>query len=119
MRAAPGALSAWETAMHLATHLREDGIALLVVAGEVDVACADRIREAGLRLLASDGCQELRVDLLDVTFMDSSGIAALIAVRNQADSASQKLVLHRPQHNVKRVLDLTGLSSVFIIDETG
>jgi anti-anti-sigma factor len=101
----------------LTTHMREDASALLVLSGEIDVSCADRIRAAGLRCLAVEGCQQLTVDLLDVTFMDSSGIAALVAIRNQADAASQKLILHRPQPSVQRVLDVTGLTSVFVIDE--
>jgi stage II sporulation protein AA (anti-sigma F factor antagonist) len=101
----------------LTTHVREDGTAVIVVSGEIDLVYADRIRAAGLQCLAAGGCQQLTVDLLDVTFMDSSGIAALVAIRNQAESASQKLVLHRPQPAVRRVLEVTGLSSSFLIDE--
>jgi anti-sigma B factor antagonist len=52
---------------------RTDGV--LVVAGEVDMASAPRLRAALSHLAAASG--PLTVDLTGVSFLDSAGIAAL------------------------------------------
>lgn len=100
----------------IATHNRQDGTHLLVLSGEVDLATADKIRDAGLRCVQSPHCGQLIVDLLDVTFIDSTGLGALVAVRNESEAAGKKLVLHRPDDNVARLLNLTGLDTVFTVE---
>jgi anti-sigma B factor antagonist len=55
----------------------EDGAAAtLHVAGEIDLAVADDLREAGLSCLESND-PGVRVDLSEVTFIDSTGLGAL------------------------------------------
>ena len=49
------------------------------------------------------------VDLSEVTFMDSSGIAALAAARNRKAAEGDELILVRPHPNVQRVLELLGM----------
>ena len=92
-----------------------DGVAFLGVTGEVDVACADELREAGEAALVPT-VGTLRIDLAGVSFMDSSGLTALIAVRNKAEAARVWLVLDDPQPLVRRALEITALHKVFVID---
>ncbi len=49
------------------------------------------------------------IDLADLSFMDSSGIAALVKARNQIADGSHRLVLTRPADNVRKVLEVVGL----------
>src|SRR5436190_1796043 len=55
-------------------------VAVLSVAGELDIASAGAVQRDATRLLQANG-PDLVIDLSGVTFMDSSGLAALVAVR--------------------------------------
>jgi anti-anti-sigma factor len=92
-----------------------DGVAFMVVTGEVDLACADELRAAGEAALTPI-VGTLRIDLSGVTFLDSTGLSALIMIRNKADDAHVWLVLDDPQPQVRRILEITGLHKVFAID---
>ena len=55
---------------------RDRGYAIVAVAGEVDIATVTRLRERLFELAASG--RTLVVDLDQVSFIDSSGLAALV-----------------------------------------
>ena len=57
----------------------------LLLSGEIDIASADALRNAGARAVDSLGPSDrLDVDLSGVTFIDSSGLGALVSIRNAA-----------------------------------
>ncbi len=85
----------------------------LYVDGDIDLVDADLIRTAGTRALDSQ-CSTLRIDLSGVTFMGASGLAALVAIRNDA-LANHLLVLENISPAVRRILHTSGLDSVFTI----
>jgi anti-sigma B factor antagonist len=91
-----------------------DGVTVLAVFGEVDLATADQLHEAGIDALSAEGAT-LRIDLAGVTFMDSTGLAALVKIRNQAENPDHVKV-QNPQSNVARVFAVTGLDQVFGIE---
>ena len=61
---------------------REQGYAIVAVAGEVDIATVTRLRERLFELAASG--RTLVVDLDQVSFIDSSGLAALAGAARRA-----------------------------------
>ena len=50
------------------------------------------------------------VDLAELTFMDSTGLSALVVAKNRMESDGDVLMLTRPRPNVRRVLEITGLA---------
>ena len=74
---------------------RDRGYAIVAVAGEVDIATVTRLRERLLGLAASG--RTLVVDLDQVSFIDSAGLAALVgaARRAAAHRASLQVVCAR------------------------
>ncbi len=84
---------------------------VLVVSGEVDVASADDLLPAAEPCLVS-GASELRVDLGAVTFIDSSGLGALVQLRNAAARHDQQVVLENVPASVRRLLEITGLTEI-------
>jgi anti-anti-sigma factor len=76
--------------------------------GELDVSSADGLSNSLVELAGST----LVVDLSDLTFMDSSGIGALVRARNRirADGLGD-LVLTRPGAIVRRALEIVGLDT--------
>ena len=92
----------------------------IVLAGEIDITCSPALRSVGVRLAgALDAGDCLSVDVADVTFIDSSGIGALVAVRNAAVDHGGSLVLRNLSQPVRRLLELSGLVSSFSIDDDG
>lgn len=87
----------------------------LQVSGELDIASAAELRGAGEAAFSGD-CSTLRLDLADVTFMDSTGLGVLIGLRNAAQSSEKTLVIANPSPTVSRLLDLSGLLTVFRIE---
>lgn len=90
----------------------EGGPSTLRVSGEVDLAVADELRQVGLSCIESDDVG-LRVDLGDVTFIDSTGLGALVQLRSAARDKSKLLQLVNLPDEVTRMLQLTGLTGTF------
>lgn len=86
--------------------------------GEVDLATAHLLRARLLGLLREHRPAVIDVDLAGVTFLDCTGISALVAVRNAAVRAGREFRVSHPQPIVSRVLELTGLLDVFTAGST-
>jgi anti-anti-sigma factor len=85
----------------------------VAVTGEIDLANAAALRERLLRVLYQHRPDLLDVNLAGVTFMDCTGVAVLVGVRNAAIQAGCRMHITDPQPIVSRVLQLTGLLRVF------
>jgi anti-anti-sigma factor len=86
--------------------LRKDDIAVAMCSGEVDVESAPRL-EARLRRALDEGARDVVVNLRDVTFIDSSGVTALLRAAENARWRYGHLFLTRPTPQALRVLELT------------
>jgi anti-sigma B factor antagonist len=104
--------------MNIAKHLRPDGSLLLVLSGEIDLDSAPALRDLGLGLIESAGCQRMLIDMIDVSFIDSTGINALLTIRNAATDADLPMVLLDPSARVRRLLEITALDTVFEIEQS-
>jgi anti-anti-sigma factor len=102
--------------MQLTVTRTASGQTTLAVSGDVDLATADELRGAGLDALGEATAEPLRIDLSGVTFLDSSALNALIAIRNASERA---VVLVSPSRSTLRILQLTALDTVFVIDSGG
>lgn len=91
---------------------------VLAVSGDLDHTNAQQLRHSGQEAAAVAPGRLLEVNLSDLAFCDSSGITALIAVRNHVVSAGGEVVLVAVPANMRRLLHLTGLDQVFDIRDT-
>lgn len=92
------------------------GVARLRVAGELVIEFAEELQAAVEDCLGSQSCNEVRVNLAEVTFCDSVGLAALLIAGHACEHCGVSFVLEQPQLNVHRVVTLTGLKDVFHIE---
>jgi anti-anti-sigma factor len=83
----------------------------LTVRGEIDLATAPQLCDAVLRHLAT--ASSLWLDLEGVTFMDSSGLHALIAGQRRSALLGNPLVIARVSPAVDRLLQVTGTTPLF------
>ncbi len=73
--------------------------------GELDMATVPRLLDAVAPALHEPG--DLLLDLRELSFMDSTGLDAMIQIAEPLVDGA--LLLTGPQHIVKRVLDITRL----------
>jgi anti-sigma B factor antagonist len=90
----------------------------LVVSGQIDLCAADEVAALGSLGLTEPQVRALVVRLKGVTFIDSTGIGALVRLRTIAFEFDKKLILSEPAERVLRVLEITGLDKVFVIDQS-
>jgi anti-sigma B factor antagonist len=91
----------------------------LMLAGEIDLANAQLVVELGTKCLYRDDVETLSLVLGDVTFMDSTGLSAMITLLNLARETGKALTLRRVPDRVLRLLELTGLNRIFTIELDG
>ncbi len=90
----------------------------LTLSGQIDLCSADEVAALGALGLTERGVRTLVVRMKGVTFIDSTGIGALVRIRNIALEFDKRLVLSEPSERVLRILEITGLDTVFTIDLT-
>jgi len=88
----------------------------LTVAGEVDLSVAGSFQEHLGALLESSPQSPALVDLSRVTFIDSSGLAALTAAQRHAQGRGAEIVLLNCSEPVRRVIEITGLDAVLRLE---
>ncbi len=93
----------------------DDTASVVTVTGDLDLATAGHLAAVGLLTLSClHGHGEgLIVDLTDVSFIDSTGLSALVKIRNAALDDGRTVALKGPNPHVKRVLEITGLATAF------
>lgn len=94
------------------------GAVELVVEGELDMATSDRLRAAGETALR-EGARHLVLDLAQVSFIDSTGVGALVAIRKLAIDHEAALTLRDPSQPARRILELSTLVEVFTVETSG
>ena len=96
-----------------ACEVRPDrGSVVVRLAGELDLRVAGDVA-AVVEELPDAGFPRVVVDLRALSFLDSSGVHALMAARRSAERRRHTVSLVRGPQNVQRVLALTGTVSLF------
>lgn len=103
--------------MFSVTVRQEDDRTVLVCTGEIDLMSTAELR-AVLTDQVVEGRVHLVVDLLGVTFVDSSGLGVLVAARRRARAFKGSLCLVVDHPTVLRVLHVTALDRVFPVHRT-
>jgi len=88
-----------------------DGIASIALSGELDMATVPLL-EGHLARLDGVEVTDIRLDIRDLAFLDSSGLHALIAARDLADTNGQHLSFVGASGRARRLFELTGTRGV-------
>jgi anti-sigma B factor antagonist len=100
------------------TSLTQGDRIVVSVRGEVDLYTVPRLQRELAGALAAGQPVRLVVDLSGVEFCDSTGVNALLAAHRQAREAGGDLELAGPRPAVRKILQVTGLESVFTVIES-
>ncbi|MGE0067034.1 MAG: STAS domain-containing protein [Solirubrobacterales bacterium] len=84
----------------------EPGVREIAVAGELDLAVADRLVDA----IERAGGDDALISLEACEFIDSSGLAVILRAHQLGNGSGRRVVIHSPSPPVLRVLEVTGLT---------
>ena len=94
-------------------HPETSGAAVLALAGELDLGSIGALKEAvGHRLTAE---AHVVLDLAGLTFCDSTGLGAFVALHRQARSAEARFALAAPRRRIADLFTLSGIDQVISV----
>jgi anti-anti-sigma factor len=94
---------------------RHDGVAVVVLRGPLDIYTTPGFRTR-LEPLAGSASR-LVVDLTGVTILDSSGLGALLRLRNRMGAGvATRFGIVCPRRRMRRIFDITGLRPAFVME---
>lgn len=89
-----------------------DGAHLISAVGELDLAAAPRL--ATVLSMATEGPERSVVlDLLPVTFIDSTALGAIMHAGSECEAAGKRLLVVVGEGPVRRLLEITNLTGRF------
>jgi anti-sigma B factor antagonist len=94
--------------------VRDDGATVIYVQGEIDMATAERLRDAIEPHMGPD--QSIVLDLSGVAFMDSACIKVLVQARGKLTQDGGSLILRNPSPAAHRLLTITGVEFILAED---
>ena len=92
----------------------EGGATIVTVSGEIDVATAPQLQES-LHGLIAQGRSSLVIDLLAVTFLDSTALGVLVGALKRCREQGGDLQLVMADARIMKIFEITGLITVFPI----
>lgn len=100
--------------LDIETHPGPDAVLALV--GELDPGTAPLLQAQLLELAADAAVASVTIDLAGISFLDSSGVRAIVAGSEALRARTGRLVLRSPNPNVQRVLEVTGLDQLVTVE---
>jgi anti-sigma B factor antagonist len=94
-----------------------NGDLFIVLRGEIDFTSSPAVMETIRAGAAEVPASDMRVDLSEVTFMDSSGISVLVQLLNLAQERGVHVRLEHVGPKVQDQLHMSGLSELFGLGE--
>ncbi len=91
--------------------------AILTVVGEIDLYTAPRLQAEFTRLLET-GPDRVVIDMSGVEFCDSTGMNVLLSALKRMRERGGRLEVASPRPAVRKILQVTGLDSVFTVHDT-
>jgi anti-sigma B factor antagonist len=83
--------------------------------GEIDLYTAPRLHGELVAILSGDEPVQVVVDMSGIEFCDSTGMNVLLAAQRRAREQGGELELAAPRPAIRKVLQVTGLESVFTV----
>jgi anti-sigma B factor antagonist len=96
---------------------RADGSVLLTIAGELDIATVPVVRDR-LTAVTDAGARRLVIDLREVSFMDSTGLAAFIHAKMRLGDEGAMTLVMEPDSYARLIFEVAGLVGVLEVVET-
>lgn len=98
----------------LTVSISENDPSVVIADGQIDSHTSPALDDALAGLPASGA---VSVDLADISFIDSSGLRVIVRAHKRHVESGGSLTILRPSDPVRRLLEITGLSSQLDVAE--
>jgi anti-sigma B factor antagonist len=92
-------------------------VPVVAVSGEIDVATAPQLREC-LHGVIAQGEATVVLDLLDVTFLDSTALGVLVGALKRCRELDGDLHVVVADPRIVKIFEITGLTNVFTMADS-
>lgn len=89
-------------------------VARIVLAGESDFSTQTALAEAIDQALSAD-VKEIRVDMTDTTFIDSSVIRSLLKLQEMAIASGKTLSIWNCNERIREIFTIGGFDRMFVL----
>lgn len=96
-------------------YLSEKDMWYVEVAGEIDIYTANRLKETLINLINEKNI-DIRINCEALDYIDSTGLGVLIGALKRLKQDNRNIILANPKQNISKLLNITGLNKIFIIE---
>ncbi len=93
----------------------EDGYTIFDLSGDIDLAHSPQMRKALLGEIKEKKVAKVFLNMKNVRYIDSSGIASLVEGLKASREMSSRLILYALSTSVREVMQLSRLQKIFEI----
>ena len=90
-------------------------IARIVLAGDIDFSTQENLGQAIAQALSIDPAKEIRVDMTNVTFIDSSVIRSLLKLQESATAKGKSISIWNCNDHIREIFVIGGFDLMFVI----
>jgi anti-sigma B factor antagonist len=94
--------------------IRQAQVSTVLLGGELDLTSAQAVQALLFEQVQAPAVTEIRVDLAEVGFLDSSALGVLIKSLNYAQDEGRDLVVVNASLAARRILAVTGLQEILM-----
>ena len=95
-----------------------DGNASLIPRGDIDAYTGPRLSDH-LNSAVAETTGDITLDLSKVSFVDSTGIAVMVAAAKKLRERGSELIVESPPRMVTKLLEMTGVTKLVKVERSG
>ena len=106
-----------QVSFDISSERRDGGVVVITIAGELELRAGADLKSR-LSDAVDSGARTIVVDMSAVTFIDSTGLGALVGGLKRVRAVDGELALVCVDRSIVRIFEITGLDRVFPLHET-
>ena len=96
-------------------NITDEGVALVELAGEIDIVNADTFKADCIDLIDREG-KEIIFDCRNLDFIDSTALGSIVAVKKYAESKNIGIRLKNLKPRLSKLFSITSLDTIIPIE---
>lgn len=85
------------------------------IIGEIDIYTANTLKETLVRILDEHN-ENIKINCVELQYIDSTGLGVLIGALKKLKKDNKNIIIANPRPNIAKLLHITGLNKIFIIE---
>ena len=91
---------------------------LVILSGTLTIANADSFKQQFAESFSAAPAPRVVLDMAEISFVDSSGLGALIALLRRVQEHNGAVTIRGLQSSVRTIFDITGAAKMFHIEDS-